>query len=55
MSVQSQLVSFIKETKRYTTKYWFIVWKHVFLLEVLNKNENIINAGYWLLSKNRKN
>ena len=22
---------------------------------VLNKNENIINAGYWVLSENRKN
>ena len=30
-------------------KYWFIVWKYVFLLHVLNKNENIINAGYWVL------
>ena len=27
---------------------------NVFLLHVLNKNENIINAGYWLLSENRK-
>ena len=40
-------------------KYWFyigyahrsIVWKYVFLLHVLNKNENIINAGYWVLSE----
>ena len=40
---------FHSETKRYTTKYWFIVWKYVFLLHVLNKNENIINAGYWVL------
>ena len=32
-----------------------IVWKYVFLLHVLNKNENIINAGYWVLSENRKN
>ena len=38
-----------------TTKYWFIVWKNVFLLHVLNKNENIINVGYWVLSENRKN
>ena len=22
---------------------------------VLNKNENIVNAGYWVLSENRKN
>ena len=36
-------------------KYWFIVWKYVFLLHVLNKNENIINAGYWVFSENRKN
>ena len=28
-----------------TTKYWFIAWKYVFLLHVLNKNENIINDG----------
>ena len=28
----------------------------MFLLHVLNKNENIqINAGYWVLSENRKN
>ena len=46
------------ETNRYTMKYWFygsIVWKYVFLLHVLNKNENIINAGYWVLCENRKN
>ena len=36
-------------------KYWFIVWKYVFLLHILNKNENIINAVYWALSENRKN
>ena len=36
---------FHSETKWYTMKYWFIVWKYVFLLHVLNKNENIINAG----------
>ena len=29
-----------------TTKYWFTAWKYVFLLHVLNKNENLINAGY---------
>ena len=58
VSVQSQLVSFIQE-KRYTMKHWFIiVWKDVFLLHVFNKNENIINAGYWVqsvLSENCKN
>ena len=28
------------------------VWKSVFfLLNVVNKNENIINAGYWALSE----
>ena len=37
-----------------TTKYWFIDWKCVFLLHILNKNENIINAGCWVLSENRK-
>ena len=47
-------VSFIQKTKRYTTKYWFIFWNYVFLLLVLNKNENIINAAYWVLSENRK-
>ena len=26
-----------------------------FLLHVLNKNENIINSGYWVLAENRKN
>ena len=40
-------------------KHWFIiVWKDVFLLHLLNKNENIINAGHWVqsvLSENRKN
>ena len=38
------------ETKRYTMKYWFIVWKDVFLSHLLNKNENIINlvTGYSL-------
>ena len=38
-----------------TTKYWCVAWKYVFLLDVLNKKENIINAGYWVLSKNLKN
>ena len=44
-------------------KYWFyigyphrsIVWKYVFLLHVLGKNENIINGEYWEISKNSKN
>ena len=27
----------------------------IFLLHVLDKNENIINARYWILSENRKN
>ena len=38
------------ETKRYTMKYWFIVWKDVFLSHLLNKKENIINlvTGYSL-------
>ena len=30
-------------------------WKNVILLHVLNKNENIINAGRWVVSKNGKN
>ena len=34
-----------------TRKCWFIFWKYV----LLNKNENIINAGYCVLSENRKN
>ena len=33
----------------------YIVWKYAFLLQVLNKNENVIDAGYWILSENRKN
>ena len=38
------------------TTYWYITWKYVyFLFHVLSKNENIINAGYWVLSENRKN
>ena len=32
-----------------------IFGKFVFLLHVLDKNENIINARYWVLSENRKN
>ena len=41
-------------------KYWFIVWKYVFLLHVLRlartqkKNENITITGYWALNENRK-
>ena len=31
-----------------------IVWKYI-LLHVLNKNENIVNAGYWVLSENPRN
>ena len=38
-----------------TTKYWLIARKYVFLLHVLNNDENIINTGqYWVLSENRK-
>ena len=47
MSVQSQLVK-NNEILVYCLK------TDVFLLHVLNKNENIINAGYWVLSENRK-
>ena len=32
-----------------------IVWKYVFLLHILNKSNNIINAGYWVLSENCNN
>ena len=32
-----------------------ILKKYVFLLHVLNEKENIVNAGYWVLSENRKN
>ena len=42
MSVQSQLV-------------WFIASKYVFLLQVLNKDKDISNAGYGVFSENRKN
>ena len=40
-------------------KYWFYMGyspkyclKNVFLLHVLNENEIIMNAGYWVLSQN---
>ena len=29
--------------------------KYIFLSHVLNKNEKLINAGYWVLSENPKN
>ena len=45
---------FHSETKQYTTQYWFIVWKYVLLLHVLNKNEYIINARYWAFWKSQK-
>ena len=32
-----------------------MVWEYVSLLHILNKNENISNAEYWILSENRKN
>ena len=35
------------------SKYWFIAWKYVFVLHVLNKKENIINltsTAYFLKS-----
>ena len=35
--------------------YRSIVWKYVFLLHLLKKNENSISAVYLALSKNRKN
>ena len=38
-----------------TDAHRHIVWKYVFLLHVLSKNENIINAWYWVLYENRKN
>ena len=33
-----------------TTKYWLIAWKYVFLLDVLNENENntMLGTGYFL-------
>ena len=34
-----------------TTKYLFIIWKYVFLLHLLNKNENIIMLGPWYFLK----
>ena len=40
-------------------KYWFYMGyspkyclKNVFLLHVINENEIIISAGYWVLSQN---
>ena len=38
---------FHSETKRYTTKYWFIVWKYVFLLHLLNKTQKYYES--WVL------
>ena len=35
--------------------YRSTVIPYVFLLYVLNKNENIVNAWYWVLSKKLKN
>ena len=38
----------------FRNKYWrtlSTVWKSVFLLHLLNKNENIMNAGNWVLSE----
>ena len=36
--------------------YWFYTgFMHTVVLHLLNKNENIINAGYCVLSENRKN
>ena len=32
-----------------------IVWKYIFYCYVLNKNKNIVNAGYWVLSENPRN
>ena len=49
MSVQLQLVSFVQKQSGIqwnTAAHRGIVWKYVFLLHVLNKNENIVNAGY---------
>ena len=50
-------------TKRYTMNWWFYIGyayrstviPYVFLLYVLDKNENIINAWYWALSEKLKN
>ena len=50
VSVQSQFVSFIQKQRNTG-----LLFENMFLLHVLNKNENIINAGYWVLSENRKN
>ena len=64
-TVQCSITTYLfhSETKRYTMNNWFyigyvyrsFVWKYVFLLHVLTKKENIINAVSWVLSENRKN
>ena len=41
-----QFASFIQ---RQNGVQW-ITWKYIFILQVVNKNENIINAGNWVLS-----
>ena len=49
MSAQLQLVSFVQKQSGIqwnTAAHRSIVWKYAFLLHVLNKNENIVNAGY---------
>ena len=68
MGVQLQRASFIQKQNGMQSisygliitgvriPYRSIVWKYVFLLHLLKKNENSINAVYYLaLSKNRKN
>ena len=59
MSVQLQHVSFVQKQRGIQRNTGFIVvlFENVYfcMLQVLNKNENITNAGYWVLSENRKN
>ena len=57
MSVELQLVSYVQKQNGIqwnTDADRNIVSKYAFLLHVLNKNENIVNAEYWVLSQQEK-
>ena len=56
MSVQLQLVSFIQKQNGIQRNTSLLCFLCVSIgCRTLNKNENIINAGYWVLSENHKN
>ena len=53
MSVQSQLVSFIQKQNGVQGNTG-LLFENMYFYCILNKNENIINAGYWAPSEYRK-